>query len=125
MKPLYSIRGKVQEGKKRGKLLGFPTANVRIDIQIPEGIYASQVIIENQIYQAATFIGAAETFGEKDYKLESYIINFDKNIYGKFLTVSLFKKLRDNKKFASEKKLIIQMKKDVQDMVAFFNTSNS
>src|SRR6266576_2532672 len=97
MKQLYIFWGKVIAGQKRGKKLGFPTANVRL----------------HKKYTAATFIGSAKTFGETEYKAETYILNFNQNLYGKWITIRLFKKLRDNKKFDSEKALVLQMKEDI------------
>ncbi|MCL5435065.1 MAG: riboflavin kinase [Patescibacteria group bacterium] len=124
MKPLFTFRGKVKKGKERGKVLGFPTANIALRKNIPEGIYASIVKIDNKEYFAATFIGSAKTFNETDYKAESYILDFDKNIYGKPITVTLFKFLRGNKKFNSEEKLISQMKQDILAVRKFFNSSS-
>ncbi len=120
MEPIYRITGVVQNGAKRGKAMGFPTANVFLIKKIPEGIYASQVIVRDKIYQAATFIGAAKTFGEKEHKAESYILDFDSDIYGEHVTIHLFKKLRENEKFISENVLVEQMKKDVLDTREFF-----
>ena len=113
MKKLFVFWGKVKKGKQRGKILGFPTANISLYKKIPEGIYASKVKVDKKNYLAATFIGSPKTFNEKDYKAESYILDFDKNIYGSWVTVTLFKKIRENKKFSSQHKLIEQMKKDV------------
>ena len=120
MTPLYSITGFVQEGAKRGKALGFPTANVALSEKIPEGIYASHVIVDEKTYQAATFIGSAKTFGETEYKAESYILDFNGDLYTKPITIYLFQKLRENKKFVSKKILIQQMKQDVLDTIDFF-----
>ncbi|MBI4098389.1 MAG: riboflavin kinase [Candidatus Levybacteria bacterium] len=124
MKLLFTFRGKVKKNKGRGKLLGFPTANITLHKKIPEGIYASQVTIDGQNYLAATFIGPAKTFGEKDYKAESYILDFNKNIYGKWISVALFKKLRKNIRFDSAQALIKQMEKDVSAARKFFSTNS-
>ena len=113
MNYIYKFKGKVRKGAKRGKLLGFPTANVALHQEIPEGIYASLVAVNGKQYFAATFIGSAKTFGEKDYKAESYILDFDQNLYGKWISVKLFKKIRGNKKFNNPEDLVIQMKKDI------------
>jgi len=119
MKAIFTFWGKVIAGKKRGKLLGYPTANVRLHKKIPEGIYVSQTKIDVHQFLSVSFIGAAKTFGEKDIKAETYIFDFDKNIYGRWITVKLYKKLRNNKKFDSEEALIIQMKKDTEDAKKF------
>ncbi len=120
MKTLFILRGKVKKGKSRGKFLGFPTANINLRKKIPEGIYASIVKIDNKKYFAATFIGSAKTFNEREYKAESYILDFNQSIYGKWITVRLFKKLRGNKKFDSEQELIDQMKQDILTTRKFF-----
>ncbi|MDO8621516.1 MAG: riboflavin kinase [Candidatus Levybacteria bacterium] len=125
MSYIYSFTGKVEAGNKRGKNLGFPTANIALTQSIPEGIYASRVLIDGKTYQASTFIGEAKTFGEKEHKAESYIFDFDKNIYGKEVTVYLFKNLRGNKKFSSEQKLIEQIKKDVSGTREFFKNNTT
>lgn len=122
MKTLFVFRGKVKKGKSRGKFLGFPTANINLHKNIPEGIYASTVKIDNKKYLAATFIGSAKTFNENEYKAESYILDFNQNIYGKWVTVTLLKKLRGNKKFDSEQKLIDQMKQDILATRKFFKS---
>lgn len=121
MNVLFRFRGKVKEGVHRGKLLGFPTANIALHNIIPEGIYVAVVIIDGMPHQAATFVGSAKTFGESDYKAESYLLDFDKNIYGQWVTISLLKKLRGNKKFSSKELLIAQIQKDVLDTRAFFD----
>ena len=115
--------GKVKRGSKRGKLLGFPTANFSLHKNISQGIYVSQTKFLGKVYQSVTFIGNAKTFGEKDIKAETYILNFNKNLYGKFITVKLLKKLRGNKKFKSEKDLIRQIKKDIESTMKYFNLS--
>lgn len=120
MHALYTIEGTVIHGKRRGKLLGFPTINVRLDQKVESGIYASRVYVNNEEYLAATFIGDAKTFDENDYKLESYILDFDEEIYGKEVKVELYKKLRDNEKYDNEEELIEQIKKDVLDTRDFF-----
>ena len=122
MKPAYLFWGKVIKGAKRGKGLGFPTANVRLHKKIPEGIYAAEVQLTNKTYHAATFIGSAKTFGEKEYKAESFILNFNTIIYGSWITVRLYKKLRDNKQFDSTEELKKQMNNDVAATVSFFSS---
>lgn len=120
MKTLYKLEGAVVRGKNRGRKLGFPTANIALSHDIPDGIYAAEVSIDGKLYQAATFIGAAETFGENEKKAESYIFNFKQNIYGKQITVRLLKKIRGHKKFTSRNELIRQMKKDKVQIRLFF-----
>lgn len=116
MQIMTHFYGKVQKGAARGRQLGFPTANLRLHKKIPEGIYAAQVLIDKTVYNAAAFIGSAKTFGEKEYKAEIYILDFSKDLYGKYLSVRLYKKIRDNKTFAGKEALILQMEKDIKEI---------
>jgi riboflavin kinase / FMN adenylyltransferase len=122
MKPLYIFWGKVRHGKHLGKKFGYPTANVYLHKDIPEGIYISTVKVQNdqRIYPSVTFIGAAEMFGETEKKAEVHIFDFKKTIYDSFVTVRLLKKIRNNQRFASEKALIDQIEKDVVEARKFF-----
>ena len=120
MDELYKISGVVIQGEKRGKTLGFPTANIKLNKKIPEGIYASTILINGKLYQAASFVGSAKTFKKTDVKLESYIFDFEQDIYGKSVTVRLYKKMRENKIFDSVDALVEQMKKDVEEIKNFF-----
>lgn len=120
MKPLYTFSGVVITGQKRGKDLGFPTANVLLTQDIPEGIYASLITVDDKAYHAATFIGSAGTFNETDVKSESYILDFSESIYGATVTVKLLKKIRSNQAFTSVDALIEQMNKDVKEIRSLF-----
>lgn len=104
--------GKVRTHNRRGKRLGFPTANVNLRKKIPEGIYTSYVKISGKVYPSITFIGSAKTFKESRFQSETYILDFNLDIYGKWISVELLKKIRGNKKFNSANDLINQMKKD-------------
>lgn len=112
---IFSIWGKVRRGKDRGKKLGLPTANIKLHKNIPEGIYVSTTKIGASEFPSVTFIGAAKTFNEKDVKAETFIFNFDQNLYGEWVRIRLYKKIRGNKKFDSIEALKAQMKKDIQE----------
>lgn len=118
---MYVFWGKVKSGEKRGKTLGFPTANISLRKKIPEGIYISKAIIERKWYPALTFIGKAKTFDGKEFQAETYFLSYNKNVYGKWISIRLIKKIRGNKKFNSEKELIIAMQKDEEKAKNYFN----
>jgi riboflavin kinase / FMN adenylyltransferase len=124
MKPLYIFWGKVKRGKQRGKHLGYPTANISLHNKIPEGIYVSEIRISNVIHIAATFIGSSKTFNENTYQAECYILDFKNNIYNQWITITLYKKLRENIKFGSEKALVNQIKQDVLCTRNFFDKNS-
>ncbi len=113
--------GKVIKGDKRGKALGFPTANIRLHKKIGQGVYISRIVIDNNTYNSVTFIGNAKTFGKLDIKSETYILDFNKNIYGKRGNITLLKKIRTNQKFESAEKLILQMNNDLEVTKKYFN----
>jgi len=120
MEELYRISGTVQYGDRRGKELGFPTANIRLHKKVPEGIYAGTVGINGKVYQAAVFVGSAKTFLKTTVGVECYIFDFDKTIYGKWITVKLHKKIRENQMFNSAEELIVRMNKDIEEIKEFF-----
>src|ERR1700733_13277990 len=97
LKEQYKIGGVVIHGDGRGKELGFPTANVALHKKLPEGIYVGTVTINGKLYHAASFVGSAKTFQRTEINLECYILDFDQDIYGKWITVRLYKKIRNNK----------------------------
>ncbi len=123
MKPLFTISGMVIKGKNRGKSMGFPTANFSIENSTPPGTYISTTNVHGKDHSSVTFIGTADTFDEKDYGGESYILDFDQDIYGEEIVVNFIKKLRDNKKFESEKMLIEQMRDDERKTREYFANS--
>lgn len=109
---MYKFWGKVKKNNQRGKSLGFPTANINLNKTIPEGIYISRTKLAGKVYPSLTFIGRAKTFNETKYQAETYIFDFNQNIYHQWISVKLIKKIRENKKFNSSEDLMAQMKKD-------------
>ena len=117
----YSITGPVVEGERRGRLLGFPTANLSFDsdLVIPaDGIYATWAIAEGQRHQAATCIGMRPTFGAGNRTVEAYILNFEGDLYGKPLTLEFASRLREERAFPTAEALVEQMKIDVEQAQA-------
>lgn len=113
--------GKVKIGQKRGKAMGFPTANINLKKKIPQGIYISLVKLNQNIYPALTFIGENITFNEKLYQAESYILDFNQDVYNSWISVSLLKKIRGNQKFSSVPDLVLAMKDDEKKAREYFS----
>jgi riboflavin kinase / FMN adenylyltransferase len=118
---IMQIKGIVQAGNSRGKSMGYPTVNFPIESSIPEGIYISEIKINGEIHQSVTFIGKVVTFNEEDYICETYILDYDKDIYGEKVFVYLIKKIRDNQKFNTKDDLIKQMDKDIEYAKSYFS----
>ena len=114
----YSITGKVIEGKQLGRTLGYPTANILTDDPnklIPKkGVYSTSIVVDGKRYKAATSIGLNPTVEvRKDESIESYILDFDGDIYGESVCIDFKLFLREEKKFDSIEELINAMASDV------------
>jgi len=113
----FSLRGRVTMGAGRGSELGFPTTNLEIDPKraLPaEGIYATWAHIDNEVYQSMTYIGQRPTFGENIRTVETYILNYDGNLYGRELKIDIVERLRDDRRFDTVEELKKQIAKDVK-----------
>lgn len=112
----YRLNGTVVHGDKRGKQIGFPTANIKPEHSnkiIPkDGVYAVRVRITGDWWDGMMNIGTRPTFDGKQQTLEVNLFNFDKNIYGKEVQVRFYNRIRDEKKFEGKEELIEQLKKD-------------
>ncbi|MBP2073162.1 MULTISPECIES: bifunctional riboflavin kinase/FAD synthetase [Thermoanaerobacterium] len=111
----FSLEGYVTSGRKVGRKLGFPTANISIDRDyiIPlNGVYLTRVKILNKYFLGITNVGINPTFNVNNLSVETYIVDFNENIYGMFIEVEFIKRIRDEIKFNSVEELIEQMKKD-------------
>lgn len=119
----YSFTGEVVHGKHVGRLLGFPTANLQIDETmnlIKSGVYISKVKIGKVYYEALTNIGFNPTFDQKELNVESYILNFNEDLYGRKIKVEFVKRLRDELRFDSKDALVKRMHRDVEEAIAYF-----
>lgn len=113
----YFLKGKVIHGHKLGRKLGFPTANLLVDssMAIPNtGVYATCIDIEGEKFLGATNIGFNPTISNREFSVESFIINFDGYLYDQDIKVEFLEKIRDEQKFESLNMLVDQMKKDVE-----------
>ena len=113
---LYRLNGMVVHGDKRGKEIGYPTANIKPEDKrkiIPkDGVYAVHVRIEDNWYDGMMNIGTRPTFNDRERTLEVHLFNFDEDIYGKEVQVRFVKRMRDEKKFDGKEELINQLKVD-------------
>lgn len=111
----YSLKGEVTSGRKIGRTIGFPTANLKYNknfILPGIGVYYTNVIVNNNIYKGITSVGNNPTVEGKSLTVETYILDFNENIYGHIIEVNFIKKIRDEKKFDSLKELKEQLNKD-------------
>lgn len=102
------ITGRVVRGDGYGKKLGFPTVNLEIGSKnlLPAGVYAGSALLDGKEYKAGIVVGPGA-------KIEAHLIGYNKDAYGREVTLEIKKFLREYKKFDTEEELIIQIKKDM------------
>ena len=113
----YFIMGKVVEGRKVGRTLGFPTANLQISstkMPIKSGVYLTEVFINNKKYGAITNVGNAPTFNDNSFLIETHIKDFSGDLYDKILKVYFCEYIRPIVKFNSKEELIKQLNDDLK-----------
>lgn len=120
----YTIHGKVIEGKKLGRTIGFPTANIQVDnlhkLMPPLGIYHTEISVQNQIYLAATSISTNPTISDsKEIHIESHILDFDRDIYNEGVKLSFIQYLRDEMKFDSLDELKLAIGEDIEHIHSY------
>jgi riboflavin kinase/FMN adenylyltransferase len=107
------VEGTVVAGDARGGTLGFPTANLAVppEVLVPAfGIYAGETLGN----RAATSIGVNPHYGGQERRVETFLLDFEGDLYGRRLVVELWERLRDERAFASEDELVEQIRRDVE-----------
>ncbi|KZZ82807.1 bifunctional riboflavin kinase/FAD synthetase [Bacillus sp. SJS] len=122
----YSGKGTVIHGEKRGRTIGFPTANISLQegyITPPTGVYAVAVRVDGQLSNGVCNIGYKPTFHDEKFpkpSVEVHIFDFSKEIYGEHAEIYWYKRLRSEQKFSSVQELIEQIAKDKQAAEEYF-----
>jgi len=123
----FEVPGIIVHGDKRGRTLGFPTANVQHmeGCFIPAtGVYAVKILVQNEWLEGVCNVGYKPTFKDpnnKQLSIEVHIFNFDKNIYGEEVVVGWYHRIRSEKKFNGIDELISQIELDKQEAITYFN----
>ena len=117
----YEVEGIVEVGKHLGSRLGFPTANIYPDFSpLKRGVYCTRVSFDGKLYDAVTNIGVNPTVSDNALRVESHLLEFGEDLYGKPISVSFYKFLRGEKKFSSVEELRKQVEKDKLNAREFF-----
>jgi riboflavin kinase/FMN adenylyltransferase len=117
----FYLGGEVITSDKRGRVLGFPTANLDIRPQqaLPgNGIYATIAQVDGKQFPSATNVGIRPTFGEGEKRVETHLLNYKGELYGKDIKIEFVQKLRDEQRFPSSEELKAQIEKDVREVEA-------
>jgi len=118
----HFVSGRIVTGHRRGQELGFPTANIASQTEVVplNGIYATLIQLRNKQWLSVSSVGVNPTFGAGPRTVESFILDFDGDIYGEWVKLSFLKRIRDEKKFVLVKDLIAQMHEDVKYVKGVF-----
>ncbi|QIP13553.1 bifunctional riboflavin kinase/FAD synthetase [Spirosoma aureum] len=112
----YNLTGTIVKGQQLGRTIGFPTANLQVDDPIKlvpaNGVYAVDVVQAGQVYGGMLNIGFRPTVAGTHQTIETYIFDFDKDIYGEHMTLRFREFLRPEQKFEGLPALVAQLKRD-------------
>lgn len=122
----YYIEGRVTEGEKRGRQIGYPTANLDTDWDIlpKTGVYATRVCIDGEKLDSITNIGYRPTFGSSKLLIETHIFDFSSDIYGRRLRLEFVERIRDEKRFESVDALAAEIGIDVEKVKEVLKNTN-
>lgn len=113
----YALAGQVQPGRQLGRQLGFPTANLDVSgiVLPPAGVYAARALVGTQTHRAAVNIGVRPTLpgSQPSLSVEAHLLDYDADLYGSEIELTLMQKLRDEVKFNSLEALRAQIREDV------------
>lgn len=119
----HILTGEVTTGRKLGRTLGIPTANLLIPedvVQLRHGVYACKALVDGNVYLAATNVGNRPTVGGHRVTVEPWILDFDGDLYGKSLTLEFHSFLRPEKKFDSLDELKAEIQENAWQTRKFF-----
>jgi riboflavin kinase/FMN adenylyltransferase len=110
----YYIDGTVIEGRRRGREIGFPTANMETANELvpPDGVYATTLIVDGVFHPALTNIGVRPTFGESARAIETHVLDFAGDLYGRHVRLVFVQRLREERRFADVDALRSQIEAD-------------
>jgi riboflavin kinase/FMN adenylyltransferase len=124
----YGVEGRVEHGSERGHTLGFPTANLHPHNRVipRNGVYVTGTLIEGQWRRSVTNVGVRPTFGDAtEPSVETFVMNWDGDLYGDVVRVRFLYRLRDERKFSSIKQLKTQILRDVERANSYFERAGT
>lgn len=114
------IDGVVGEGRQLGRRLGFPTANISVDVAlaVSDGVYRSRTTVDGVSYYSMSNLGCNPSVGGVERRLETHLFGFSGSLYGRRIVVELLEKIRDERHFSSLEELEQQIRKDREQILA-------
>jgi riboflavin kinase/FMN adenylyltransferase len=110
----YYIDGTVVEGRKRGREIGFPTANLATENELvpPHGVYATTATIDGIVHAGLTNVGVRPTFRETEPSVETHLLGYNRDLYGRRIRLTFVLRLRDERRFPDVDALRTQIEAD-------------
>jgi riboflavin kinase / FMN adenylyltransferase len=124
----YGVEGRVERGSERGHKLGFPTANLHPQNRVipRNGVYVTGTLIDGQWRRSVTNVGLRPTFADAtEPSVETYVMNWDGDLYGDVVRVRFLYRLRDERKFSSIDELKTQIARDAQRAQSYFERAGT
>lgn len=124
----FTLEGTVVKGDQRGRYIGFPTANMYIPDKMavpPDGVYITEVEWDGRLFPAMTNIGTNPTFTNQYRRIETHIINWQGDLYGKSIFLHFKKRLRPEIQFSSKEELTAQMREDKRKTLIYFSANKN
>jgi riboflavin kinase/FMN adenylyltransferase len=124
----YGVEGRVERGAERGRVLGFPTANLHPHNRVipRNGVYVTGTLIDGQWRRSVTNVGLRPTFGaETEPSVETFVMNWGGDLYGDAVRVRFLRRLRAERKFGSVDELKAQIERDVDRAQSYFDRSGA
>lgn len=111
----WTVAGLVVPGERRGRQLGWPTANVDVEggVVPPDGVYAGLVTVDGRQHPAAVSVGSNPTFAGTSRTVEAHLLDFDGDLYGRRVQVTAVHRLRDTTAFGSVVELVAAVEDDI------------
>lgn len=123
----HTVSGQVVHGKKRGAVLGFPTANLAVSHNmtlIRPGVYVTRTWIGKEHYNSVSNVGYNPTFSQREFTLETFILDYHADLYHHYITVEFLHRLRDEIRFDSKEALMQKIAEDVADTRQYFRQTH-
>ena len=119
----YYVDGTIVEGRKRGREIGFPTANLASENELipPNGVYATTTTVDGIVHAGLTNIGTRPTFGETDVTIETHLLRYSGDLYGRRVRLGFVQRLRDERRFDDVDALRAQIEADQRRADRLFN----
>lgn len=118
----YCFDGEIVRGDGRGRSMGFPTANIKVDgdVLVGDGVYVTEAVLGGTTHRGMTHVGGRPTFGLEERMVETHLFDFDRDVYGATIRLHFHRRIRGTVAFSSADALMEQLRRDREQARRFF-----